>query len=105
MTWTCLCRLFPYDSIHGLQRVLEHGAFDEHAVHTRIVALCVRNEALQQGDALALPFADGEFDRVVASEVLEHIPADEDAIACGIQVMASTALRAVAHHVRESALR
>lgn len=31
--------------------------------------------------------------------------ADEDAIACGIQVMASTALRAVAHHVRESALR
>ena len=31
--------------------------------------------------------------------------ADEDAIACGVQVMASTALRAVAHHVRESALR
>ena len=34
-----------------------------------------------QGDALSLPFADGEFDRVVASEVLEHIPADTDAIA------------------------
>jgi SAM-dependent methyltransferase len=29
-----------------------------------------------QGDALALPFADGTFDRVIASEVLEHIPDD-----------------------------
>ena len=36
---------------------------------------------IKQGDALSLPFADGEFDRVVASEVLEHIPADTDAIA------------------------
>jgi SAM-dependent methyltransferase len=29
-----------------------------------------------QGDALHLPFADGTFDRVIASEVLEHIPDD-----------------------------
>ena len=34
----------------------------------------------KEGDALALPFADGEFDRVVAAEVLEHIPADIQAI-------------------------
>jgi SAM-dependent methyltransferase len=35
----------------------------------------------KQGDALQLPFADGEFDRVVAAEVLEHIPDDDTAIA------------------------
>ena len=34
-----------------------------------------------QGDALALPFPDGSFDRVIASEILEHIPADETAMA------------------------
>ena len=35
---------------------------------------------MKEGDALALPFADGEFDRIVAAEVLEHIPADIQAI-------------------------
>ena len=36
---------------------------------------------IKEGDALSLPFADGEFDRVVAAEVLEHIPDDTAAIA------------------------
>jgi SAM-dependent methyltransferase len=35
---------------------------------------------VKEGDALSLPFADGEFDRVVAAEVLEHIPADIQAV-------------------------
>ena len=35
---------------------------------------------VKEGDALALPFADGEFDRVVAAEILEHVPADIAAI-------------------------
>ncbi|HET8990202.1 MAG TPA: class I SAM-dependent methyltransferase [Acidimicrobiales bacterium] len=37
--------------------------------------------AVVQGDALALPFADGAFDRVICSEVLEHIPEDRAAMA------------------------
>ena len=32
------------------------------------------------GDALQLPFADGTFDRVIASEVFEHIRADQAAM-------------------------
>ena len=34
-----------------------------------------------QANALALPFADGSIDHVIASEILEHIPQDEMAIA------------------------
>jgi SAM-dependent methyltransferase len=32
------------------------------------------------GDATRLPFPDGTFDRVIASEVMEHIPDDEGAL-------------------------
>jgi ubiquinone/menaquinone biosynthesis C-methylase UbiE len=35
---------------------------------------------IKEGDALALPFADGEFDRVVAAEILENVPADIQAL-------------------------
>ena len=36
---------------------------------------------VKEGDALAMPFADGEFDRVVAAEILEHVPDDLGALA------------------------
>lgn len=37
--------------------------------------------AAVQGDGLHLPFPDGAFDRVIAAEVLEHIPDDAGAAA------------------------
>lgn len=42
---------------------------------------------VKEGDALQLPFADGEFDHVVAAEILEHIPDDEAAIAELVRVL------------------
>src|SRR5882757_7329435 len=42
---------------------------------------------IKEGDALSLPFADGEFDRVVASEILEHIWDDVTAIKELIRVL------------------
>ncbi len=46
------------------------------------------NAETVQGDALALPYQDGEFDVVIASEILEHIPADDRAIAELVRVTA-----------------
>lgn len=39
------------------------------------------------GDALALPYEDGAFDVVIASEILEHVPADDAAIAELVRVL------------------
>lgn len=74
-------------------------AFDQNAQELAVVAetfaaMAAANQvpggagaAVKQGDALSLPFTDGEFDRVVASEVLEHIPDDEAAIAELVRVL------------------
>jgi SAM-dependent methyltransferase len=43
--------------------------------------------AVVRGDALGLPFPDGAFDRVIAAEVLEHIPTDAAAIAELVRVL------------------
>jgi SAM-dependent methyltransferase len=48
-----------------------------------------------QGDALHLPFADGTFDRVVCSEVLEHLLDDEGAMAELSRVLSPSGTMAV----------
>ncbi|MGU3503177.1 class I SAM-dependent methyltransferase [Mycobacterium sp. C31M] len=40
-----------------------------------------------KGDALDLPYADGTFDCVIASEILEHVPSDDAAIAELVRVL------------------
>jgi SAM-dependent methyltransferase len=51
--------------------MVEAGELDPERAHAGAV----------RGDALRLPFPDGAFDRVIASEVLEHIPDDVAAMA------------------------
>ncbi|MQA95848.1 MAG: methyltransferase domain-containing protein [Streptosporangiales bacterium] len=48
-----------------------------------------------EGDALALPFPDGSFDRIIAAEVLEHIPGDMTAMAEFFRVLRPGGLAAV----------
>ncbi len=48
-----------------------------------------------RGDATAMPFADGTFDRVIAAEVLEHIPGDQQAMNEIARVLAPGGIAAV----------
>lgn len=47
------------------------------------------------GDILDMPYADGAFDVVLASEILEHVPQDDQAIAELVRILAPGGILAI----------
>ncbi|THJ75806.1 class I SAM-dependent methyltransferase [Candidatus Frankia alpina] len=62
---------------------LDYSLGEVSGVNAMLAAMALEGQApataraaAVRGDALALPFADATFDRVIIAEVLEHLPAD-----------------------------
>jgi SAM-dependent methyltransferase len=79
-------------AFEALRRGARVTAFDYDEAELKDVAATFRamdiaggmpppgRSATTRGDATRLPFPDRSFDRIIAAEVLEHIPDDDDAI-------------------------
>jgi SAM-dependent methyltransferase len=72
----------------------DRDASELRSVDTMLQAMAESGEApatataaVVEGDALHLPYNDETFDCVIASEILEHVPADDAAIAELIRVL------------------
>lgn len=86
-------------SFEAYRRGADVVAFDQDAaelndVDTMLAAMTDTGEApptataeVVKGDALALPYPEATFDCVIASEILEHVPADGQVIAELIRVL------------------
>jgi SAM-dependent methyltransferase len=86
-------------TFEALKRGADVVAFDQNlddlrGVEEMVAALAEAGEikppsgpVTLAGDALAMPFEDGHFDRVIAAEILEHIPDDRAAISELVRVV------------------
>lgn len=86
-------------SFEAYRRGADVVAFDQNAedlndVDTILAAMKEQGEVpgsawaeAVKGDALELPYADGTFDVVIASEILEHVTEDDRAVAEFIRVL------------------
>lgn len=91
----------------SLRRGAHVVAFDQksddlHEVAAMVAAMAMDGEirtptweVTVRGDALAMPFADNSFDRIIAAEILEHIHDDKAAIAEIARVLSPGGLAAV----------
>lgn len=74
--------------------ILDHSKAEVESTRDTFEAMAESGEITEerfvggmQGDATRLPFADATFDRVITSEVLEHIEADTAAISEFVRVL------------------
>src|SRR4029453_3526036 len=86
-------------SFEAYRRGADAIAFDQNAAdlnHVRAIMQGMKDQGevpeparaeVVKGDALDLPYTDGTFDCVIASEILEHVPEDDRAISELVRVL------------------